>query len=173
MLRPEFYPHPVTAPVQLIQTHISFVLLTGPYAYKVKKAVDLGFLDFSTLERRRRFCQEELRLNARGAPGLYVDVVLIRLDGGGGAIDYAVRMHQFPAEELYSARLERGALDATAVRALARVVAEYHAGAPTSDHVRAFGPPDQVQETVAPTFRQTERFVSEAGSLTREQFEQT
>src|SRR2546423_7204882 len=147
MLRPEFYPHPVTAPVQLIQTHISFVLLTGAYAYKVKKAVDLGFLDFSTLERRRHFCLEELRLNARGAPGLYVDVVPItaadaggfELGGAGEPVEYAVRMHQFPADELYSRRLDRGDLDVTGVRALARVVANYHASAPTSDRVRSFG----------------------------------
>ena len=173
MLRPEFYPHSVTPPVRLVQTHISFVLLTGPYAYKVKKAVDLGFLDFSTLERRRHFCQEELRLNARGAPGLYVDVVPIRLDSGAEPVEYAVRMHQFPAEELYSGRLERGDLDATAVRELARIVAAYHAGAPGSDHVRAFGRPEKVRATVEQNFRQTERFAGPGGPLTREQFGQT
>ena len=70
MLRPEFYPHPATARIQLLQTHISYVLLTGEYAYKVKKGVDLGFLDFSTLDRRRHFCSEELRLNRLGAPRL-------------------------------------------------------------------------------------------------------
>ena len=77
MLRPEFYPHPVEEPIRLVQTHISYVLLTGLYAYKVKKAVNLGFLDYSTLERRRHFCEEEVRLNARGAPGLYLGVVPI------------------------------------------------------------------------------------------------
>jgi aminoglycoside phosphotransferase family enzyme/predicted kinase len=172
MLRPEFYPHPVTAPVRLIQTHISFVLLTGPYAYKVKKAVDLGFLDFSTLERRRHFCQEELRLNARGAPGLYVDVVPITLDGGREPVEYAVRMHQFPADELYSERQGRGELDAAAVRGLARIVAAYHASAPTSDQVRTFGSPDKVRATVEQNFRQTERFARPGGPLTREHFDE-
>src|SRR2546428_12368432 len=104
MLRPEFYPHPIEAPVLLVQTHISFVLLTGPFAYKVKKAVDLGFLDFSTLDRRLHFCQEELRLNARGAPGLYLDVLPIietsagqfELTGGGEAGEYAPPVRQIP-----------------------------------------------------------------------------
>ena len=70
------YPHPVTA-VELIETHISWVLLTGAYAYKIKKPVNLGFLDFTSLERRRHFCEEELRLNRRLAPALYLGLVRI------------------------------------------------------------------------------------------------
>jgi len=72
MLQPEFYPHGVTEPIQLIQTHISYVLLTGDYAYKLKKPANFGFLDFSTLEKRKHFCEEELRLNQRGAGELYL-----------------------------------------------------------------------------------------------------
>ncbi len=67
MLQPGFYPHAVTEPIQLVQTHISYVLLTGDYAYKIKKPANFGFLDFSTLEKRQHFCHEELRLNQRGA----------------------------------------------------------------------------------------------------------
>ena len=74
MLSPKFYEHPVTEPIQLLQTHISFVLLTGKYAYKVKKPMNFGFLDFSTLEKRKYFCEEELRLNRRLAPDLYLSV---------------------------------------------------------------------------------------------------
>ena len=81
MLQPGFYPHPVTEPIQLIQTHVSYVLLTGDYAYKLKKPVNFGFLDFSTLEKRQYFCHEELRLNQRGAGELYLEVVPITLTG--------------------------------------------------------------------------------------------
>ena len=81
MLQPGFYPHPVTEPIQLIQTHISYVLLTGDYAYKLKKPANFGFLDFSTLEKRQHFCQEELRLNQRGAGELYLEVLPVTLVG--------------------------------------------------------------------------------------------
>ena len=74
LLKPEAYPHPV-ASLELLETHISWVILTGTYAYKIKKSVKLDFLDFSTLRLRRHFCEEELRLNRRMAPQLYLDVV--------------------------------------------------------------------------------------------------
>src|SRR5574340_1058161 len=103
---PARYDHAADA-VELIETHISWVLLSGAYAYKIKKAVDLGFLDFSTLKKRRFFCAEELRLNRRLAPQLYLDVVPIcgapdepRLNGAEAAIEYAVKMLRFPQEAL-------------------------------------------------------------------------
>src|SRR5688572_30291252 len=92
--RPECYPHPVRQ-VRLLETHISWVALTGSYAYKVKKPVNLGFADFSTLEQRRHYCEEELRLNRRLAPALYLGVVPIRgnansvrIGGEGPVLDY-------------------------------------------------------------------------------------
>ena len=102
LLNAELFPHPVDK-LQLIETHISWVILTGPYAYKIKKPVNLGFLDFSTLERRRYCCEEELRLNQRTAPALYLAVLPIsgtlecpQWGNGGEAIEYAVKMVQFP-----------------------------------------------------------------------------
>jgi aminoglycoside phosphotransferase family enzyme len=98
---PSVYAHPTTA-ITVLQTHISWVVLTGPYAYKIKKPVNVGFLDSSTLAKRHFFCQEELRLNRRLAPHLYLDVVAIagtserpRVHGQGPPIEYAVRMVQF------------------------------------------------------------------------------
>ncbi len=76
LLRPEAYPHPV-GPIRLLQTHISWIVLTGSTAYKIKKPVDFGFVDFTTLARRRHFCREEVRLNRRLSPGLYEGVVTI------------------------------------------------------------------------------------------------
>lgn len=81
MLQPGFYPHPVT-PIQLVQTHVSYILLTGDYAYKVKKPVNYGFLDFSTLDKREHFCHEEIRLNQRGAADLYLEVLPITETAG-------------------------------------------------------------------------------------------
>jgi aminoglycoside phosphotransferase family enzyme/predicted kinase len=134
--RPECYPHPVVGP-RLIETHISWVLLTGEYAYKIKKPVDLGFVDFTTLALRRRYCEEELRLNRRLAPELYLAVVAIRgtpgapvIGGKGRLIDYAVKMREFPQEALASRALARGRFDAAAVDAFAAVIAGFHAVAP-------------------------------------------
>jgi hypothetical protein len=129
---PRAYPHPVTA-VRLVETHISFVLLTGQYAYKLKKPLALGFLDFSTLATRRFFCGEELRLNGRLAPRLYLDVVAItgkpdrpQLGGTGPVLDYAVRMVEFPQSALLDTMLARGALTPPLVDALAEAVARFH-----------------------------------------------
>jgi aminoglycoside phosphotransferase family enzyme/predicted kinase len=122
--------------VRLVETHISYVLLTGDYAYKIKKAVRLGFLDFSTLDRRRRFCDEELRLNRRFAAALYLDVVAITgtpgapvLGGSGPILDYAVRMRQFPDRMLLADLLDRHELTSAHVDALAASVADFHARA--------------------------------------------
>src|SRR5512137_2403118 len=104
-------------PATLIETHISWVLLVGGYAYKLKKAVELGFLDFTTLAARRHFCDEELRLNRRLAPDIYLDVVAIGgtpdapvLEGEGPAIEFAVKMREFPQDALASHALQRGEL---------------------------------------------------------------
>ena len=180
MLRPAFYPHPTSAVIQLLQTHISYVLLTGDYAYKVKKAVDLGFLDSTTLQRREHCCYEELRLNQRGAPGLYLDVLPVTPDrsgerfvlgGCGPPVEYVVKMRQFPQEALCRPMLEAGRLTADNVAALAKTVARYHAAAETDDHVAAFGAPDRVRAAIEQNYRATERFVG--GPLTPEQFKQT
>ena len=102
-------------PVRLIETHISWVLLAGTHAYKLKKPVRLGFLDFSSAEARQHACEEELRLNRRLAPALYIDVVPVRGTpqaprlgpGPGPVIDHAVRMRRFPDGALFSERLWR------------------------------------------------------------------
>src|SRR6266545_2231363 len=121
------------ARVERIETHISYVFLTGAYAYKIKKAVALGFLDFSTLDARRRFCEEELRLNRRLAPELYLDVVAITgtpdnpvVGGAGPALEYAVKMREFPQDALASRMLARGELDRTHIDRLAAEVAAFH-----------------------------------------------
>ena len=130
---PALYPHPVQR-VELVETHISWVLLTGDYAYKIKKPVNLGFLDFTTLDSRRHYCAEELRLNRRLAPALYLDVVPITgtprspaFAGSGPPIEYAVKMRQFAQSALLDSALARGEVGAEVIAQLARTIAEFHA----------------------------------------------
>ena len=132
LLDPACYPHAVDR-ITLIETHISFVLLTGPYAYKIKKAVNLGFLDFTTPKLRHFFCEEELRLNRRLAPRLYLDVIPIggmpqkpKLGAESGAFEFAVKMRQFAQEGLLDRVLCRGTLTVEHVDAIAATVAAFH-----------------------------------------------
>jgi hypothetical protein len=138
---PACYPHPVGG-VELLETHISYVLLAGEFAYKVKKAVRLGFLDFSSLQARRFFCEEEMRLNRRAAPDLYLGVVAI---GGeplaigpcASPLEYAVKMKRFAQEALLDRMACEHRLGPGVVDALALVVARFHAGAARAGHCGA------------------------------------
>ncbi|MFN3564871.1 MAG: hypothetical protein ACK4V1_02640, partial [Burkholderiaceae bacterium] len=134
------------AAVETIETHISTVLLAGEFAYKLKKPVDLGFLDFTTLPARKRYCEQELRLNRRTAPQLYLDVVAItgtvdepRLGGAGEPIDWTVRMRRFAAQDLLDARARAGLLDAACIDRLAATIAAFHMEAPRADAASALG----------------------------------
>lgn len=146
--RPEAYDHEVES-VRVAETHISWVFLTGAYAYKIKKPVKFPFLDFSTLERRRRFCEEELRLNRRLAPQLYVGVVPIGGDaktprvGAEPALEYAVKMREFSDDARLDRRLEAGALDAESLRAFGVRLAAFHAAQP------ALAPRDAAARAIA------------------------
>jgi aminoglycoside phosphotransferase family enzyme/predicted kinase len=145
LLRPAAFPHAVTR-LELVETHISWVVLTGHYAYKIKRAVHFDFIDTSTLEQRRELCEEELRLNRRLAPDLYLDVVPIGNDGtgpcigsGGNVVEYAVRMLEFDRSQELSALLAGNAVAAGEVRDLARTLAVFHAAAPVAGADSRFG----------------------------------
>jgi len=160
MLNPALYDHPVSG-IQLVETHISWVILTGDYAYKIKKPVNLHFLDFSTLEKRKFYCHEELRLNRRLAPDIYLDVVRItgrvdhpRLDGPGDAIEYAVKMVQFPQQAQLDRMLQRGALTKEHIDAIAAKAAAFHASIPEIPEASPFGAPDQVLAPMQENFSQ-------------------
>ncbi len=146
---PARYPHPV-AQVELIETHISWVLLAGDYAYKIKKPLDLGFLDFSTLAARRRCCEEELRLNRRTAPALYLEVVPIGgtpadpRPGALPAIEYAVKMRRFDQAGLLDRVAKRGALAPALVDALAAAIAQFHARVERAPAGNEWGAPERV-----------------------------
>jgi aminoglycoside phosphotransferase family enzyme len=145
--RPEAYPHPFED-FQLHHTHISVVFLVDQFAYKIKKPVDLDFLDFTTLEKRRHFCEEEVRLNRRLASSVYLGVVQVtaengglRMGGDGEAVEYAVKMRRLPPGATFLARLERGELESAHVEELARRLAAFHAAippCPTASHYGGF-----------------------------------
>jgi aminoglycoside phosphotransferase family enzyme/predicted kinase len=162
------FPHPVTA-VELHETHISWVLLTGPFAYKIKKPVNLGFVDFTSLSRRRFFCEEELRLNRRLAPDLYLDVLPIcgterspRIGGTGPSLEWCVRMRQFDQDCLLTRIVRRGPLDPRQIDALARQIAEFHANIPVAAPESPFGTPTAVAEPIRANFEHLERLDSPA-----------
>ncbi len=178
MLQPSFYPHPVQEPITLIQTHISYVFLTGDYVYKVKKPVNYGFLDFSTLEKRQHFCGEEIRLNQRGAGELYLGVLPItetadgfHLDGSGDIAEYTVKMVQFPTGQLFSDLFARNELTKVHMEQLAQVMAQFHATAQTSDYIRSFGEPAQVRIAFDENYAQTVGYIG--GPQTQAQFDET
>ena len=155
---PALYNHSVQK-FQLIETHISWVLLTGSFAYKIKKPVDLGFVNFTTLERRHHFCTEELRLNRRLAPDLYTEVIAIsgapdspHIDGRGPAIEYAVKMKQFSQRSLLSRVLEEGQLTIELIDALAKQIASFHHSIQVSTLDTPFGTFDLLAQPVRENF---------------------
>ncbi|MFM2431763.1 MAG: hypothetical protein RLZZ511_2976 [Cyanobacteriota bacterium] len=183
MLRPEFYPHGAVAEIPLIQTHVSSVFLTGDYVYKLKKPVNFGFLDFSTLAQRQHFCEEELRLNQRGAGELYLEVVKItqagegfELNGSGEVVEYAVKMRQFPQEALLSEMFDRDELTDAHIQDLAKVVAQFHATAAIDDHIRSYGTVEKVRQAFDENYDQSAGFVDFGGApgpQTQAQFDGT
>ena len=153
------YAYPTTE-ISVLQTHISWVVLTGPYAYKIKKPVNLGFVDFSTLAKRHFFCQEELRLNRRLAPQLYLEVVAIygtperpRLHAEGAPIEYAVKMVQFAQETLLSHLVDVGQLQVAHIDHLVGAVSAFHARIATADPLSRFGTPEMIYQPVQENFQ--------------------
>jgi len=152
LLDPAAYPHAVQN-LRVVETHISWVILTGDYAYKVKKPVALGFLDFSTLEARRHYCEEELRVNRRTAAPLYLDVVPIGSAEDGPcigvepAIEYAVRMRQFPHAARLDRCLQAGSLGLPQMHGLAATIARFHQSLPPR---RNIDPAYEVERAVKP-----------------------
>ena len=185
MLKPEFYPHETADSIGFMQTHVSYVMLTGDVVYKLKKPVNFGFLDYSTLEKRKHFCEEELKLNERGAGSLYLGMVPLTqsgdgfaLEGDGETVEYAVKMRQFPQSALLSDQFEEGLIDEEKVRALATTVAQFHSKTETSDHIRSYGTTEAIREAFDENYEQTAGFVSDDGAdiakpQTQQQFDET
>ncbi len=156
--QPHLYPHPVTH-FDLRETHISWVLLTEPFAYKIKKPVNFGFVNFSSLAQRHSFCHEEIRLNRRSAPDLYVDVLPISgtpehplLDGHGEPFEFAVKMRQFTAEATLDHVLSQVRLEQ--VDQLARDIATFHRNSAEAGPDTPFGTTGLIARVIAEVFEQ-------------------
>ncbi|MDD2802371.1 MAG: aminoglycoside phosphotransferase, partial [Methylococcales bacterium] len=158
LCEPSIYEHEIST-INLIETHISWVLLTGRYAYKIKKPVNFGFLDFSTLEKRLFCCQEELRLNRRLAAELYLEVVPItgqpdhpKLGGSGEAFEYAVKMIQFPAGCILSERAEHDELSSNEIDQIVEIVADFHDSIAKTGDTSPYGEPDNIKHWFVENF---------------------
>ncbi len=166
MSDPGFYPHPVSG-IDVRETHISLVFLTGDWVYKLKKPRNLGFLDFRTLKDRKRFCHEEVRLNQRLSRGVYHDVVAIRgnesghlsMTGRGTVLEYAVRMRQLPDQSSLATLLEASAVTDKHITDLGRALALFHAQAERGPDIDVFGHPGVIRTNMEENFEQIEPLV--------------
>jgi len=164
LMKPEAYDEE-SGQIELTQTHISFVFLTRNFVYKVKKAVDLGFLDFTTLERRRFFCEKELELNRRLCGDMYLEVVpinrsdIIKIKGKGKPIEYAVKMKRMPQEKMMNKLLEENKVDSKLIDRIAKIIATFHAKAETNRRISKFGSLKIVETNWKENFDQTREFV--------------
>ncbi len=168
---PEIYDHPVQH-IEVIETHISWVLLTGPYAYKIKKPVNLGFLDFSTLEKRQHYCSEEQRLNARLAQGVYLEVVKItgdsghpQINGSGDTIEYAIKMKQFPQDAQLDRVLARDALEPQHIDSIADKIAHFHQHIAHADKSSSFGTPKNIEAHCQDNFDEIEAHITDHSDI--------
>jgi aminoglycoside phosphotransferase family enzyme/predicted kinase len=164
LLDARIYDHPVTD-IELIETHISWVILTGKFAYKIKKPINLGFLDFSTLEKRLHCCNEELRLNSRLAAEIYLEVVPLTgdpdrpvLHGSGEVLEYAIKMVQFPQQAQLDNMLANDELDPHHIDAIAQLMAGFHATIAIASEDSDYGDPDHVLHPVAENFSQIRHY---------------
>jgi len=173
------YPEP-TASVKLVQTHISWVFICDEFVYKLKKPVNFGFLDFSTLEKRKHYCHQEVELNRRLAKDVYLGVVPLVFDGStykitptselskNEIIEYAVKMRVIPNEVLLKNRFSTGALTEEDIDRTAKAIAEFHNNAERSSKIDKFGALETVKFNTDENFQQTEQYIDR--SVSNEQF---
>ena len=165
LLDPKSYPDP-TKKVEIMQTQMSFVFLAGDYVYKMKKPVDLGYLDYTTLDKRQFFCHKEVELNQRLCPEAYLGVVSITddnghisIEGSGKVIEYAVKMRYLPQELMMDALLAKNKVSAEMITRVAQTVAEFHQKAETNTTISTFGDIDTLTLNSQENFTQTVKYI--------------
>jgi aminoglycoside phosphotransferase family enzyme len=175
LFNPEAYPHKPQE-IELVQTQMSFVFLTGEYVYKIKKPVNLGYLDYTALEKRHFFCHQELELNRRLCPDAYLAVVPIveekdglRIEGQGKAIEYAVKMKQLPQDRMMDVLLPRGQVTLEMVARVSEKLVDFHQRAETNQKIAGFGRLDVVRQNTDENFAQTEKYIGT--SITAEEYQ--
>jgi len=159
-----------------MQTQMSFLFLTGDYVYKVKKPVDLGYLDYTTLEKRRFFCQQELKLNRRLCPDIYLEVVpivqhqgKILLGGKGEVIEYAVKMRQLPHQRMMDVLLSKNQVSKGMVQQVAQKLSDFHQQAETNAEISSYGSLSTILTNTEENFTQTQKYIGV--SISREQYQ--
>lgn len=173
---PSIYPHHPDS-VQVIQTHISIVFLAGEFVYKVKKPLSLGFLDFTTIEKRKFFCQQEVDLNSRYSRDIYLGVVAIHesqvcgvnIRGDGAEIEYAVLMRLIPEDKILLNALAHDLVDETTIDRVADSILKFHLQAARGPQISIFGAPEVIMHNVRENFYQTEPFIGK--TISSETFE--
>jgi len=162
---PKFYGSHVES-VEILQTHISYVFLTGTFAYKVKKPVNFGFLDFSTLDKRKFFCEEEIRLNRRLCPEIYLDVLpvtekddTLELDGCGKVVEYVLKMKEFPQEQIMTNLLKQGKIDEETVDRLCTILVDFYNSQTPSEDITKYGELRAVKQNIDENFEQTKSVI--------------
>jgi aminoglycoside phosphotransferase family enzyme/predicted kinase len=162
---PKFYGSNVTS-VKLLQTHISYVALTGTYAYKVKKPVNFGFLDFSTLDKRKYYCEEELRLNRRLSPDIYLDVIPItqigntlELNGNGTIVEYALKMKEFPQKYIMTNKLKKEKITEETIDHLCAILVDFYSAQDRSEEITKYGELQVVKQNIDENFEQVKPMI--------------
>jgi aminoglycoside phosphotransferase family enzyme len=165
LVEPRAYPHKPQK-IELVQTQMSFVFLAGEYVYKVKKPVNLGYLDYTTLEKRQYFCRQEVELNRRLCPDAYLSVVPVieeeggfHVEGQGRAIEYAVKMRQLPRDRMMDVLLPRGQVTPKMVAGVAEKLVNFHQKAETNQRIAAFGGLDVIRHNCDENFTQTDKYI--------------
>ncbi|MFQ6088022.1 MAG: hypothetical protein ACE5K0_03890 [Candidatus Methanofastidiosia archaeon] len=160
MRKKKIYPHPVSY-IRERETHISHVFLTGKYAYKVKKPVKFLFLDYSTLSKRRYFCERELEINKKLCGDMYIEVVPITKDGDvkiggeGKVLEYALKMREIPQEYMMYDLLREGKITSETISEIARIVADFHKKASTDEKIAKFGESQAILKNCVDNFTDT------------------
>jgi aminoglycoside phosphotransferase family enzyme/predicted kinase len=166
MKDPLSYQHPVDV-IQNIQTHISSVYLTGKYVYKIKKAINFGFLDFSTLSKRKKYCEEEIILNKRISPELYLEVVpivkskenKIQVNGKGQIVEYAVKMIQFPQKTMMSYLLQKNQVTKNHIDSIVEILISFYKNQKSSLEILSYGKKENIEKNIMENFQQTTSYI--------------
>ncbi len=176
LLNPKAYPETPPQGIELVQTQMSFVFLTDDYVYKVKKSVNLGYLDYTTLDKRHFYCQREVELNRRLCPDAYLGVVPISQDRGnisiegqGEIIEYAVKMRRLPQEAMMDVLLANNQVSSQMVTSVAHKLVEFHQRAETNATISAFGNLDAITKNTEENFSQTVEYIS--NTISREKYQ--
>jgi aminoglycoside phosphotransferase family enzyme len=175
LLRPDAYPD-TPGKIEIIQTHISFVFLTEKYVFKMKKAVNFGFLDFSTIDKRKLYCDKELELNRRLCPSIYLEVLpitrlgnIIKIKGGGEIIDYALKMKRLPQDRIMTLLLQENKVAPETIDEIAQIVANFHAKAKATPEINQFGSLRIIKINWDENFEQTVKYINQ--TIPKEEFD--